>query len=38
MKLACIFSTNLAHFILSNMIVPQLEKGTYGAEVQAITL
>jgi hypothetical protein len=33
MKVAYIFSTNLAHFILSNMVVPQLEKGTHGAEV-----
>jgi hypothetical protein len=33
MKVAYIFSTNLAHFILSNMIVPQMEKGTHGVEV-----
>ena len=33
MKVAYIFSTNLAHFILSNMIVPQLEKGMHGVDV-----
>ena len=33
MKVAYIFSTNLAHFILSNMIVPQLEKGIHGVDV-----
>jgi hypothetical protein len=33
MRVAYIFSTNLAHFILSNMIVPQLEKGTHGVDV-----
>lgn len=33
MKVAYIFSTNLAHFILNNMIIPQLEKRTHGADV-----
>lgn len=33
MKVAYIFSTPNAHFILSNMIVPQLEKGNHGFEV-----
>jgi hypothetical protein len=33
MKVAYIFSTNNAHTILSNMIVPQLEKGIHGVEV-----
>lgn len=33
MKVAYIFSTPNAHFILSNMIVPQLENGTHGFEV-----
>ena len=33
MKVAYIFSTNLAHFTLSNMIVPQLEKGIHGVDV-----
>lgn len=33
MKVAYIFSTNLAHYILSNMIIPQLEKGTHGVDV-----
>lgn len=33
MKIAYIFSTNSAHYILSNMIVPQLEKGEHVAEV-----
>ena len=33
MKVAYIFSTNLAHYILSNMIIPQLEKGEHVAEV-----
>ena len=33
MKVAYIFSTNNAHFILSNMVVPQLEMGKHGFEV-----
>ncbi len=33
MKVAYIFSTNLAHYILSNMIIPQLEKGDHVADV-----
>ena len=33
MKVAYIFSTNNSHYILKNMIVPQLEKGTHGFEV-----
>lgn len=33
MKVAYIFSTANAHFILSNMIVPQLESGTHGFTV-----
>lgn len=33
MKVAYIFSTNLAHYILSNMIVPQLERGEHVAEI-----
>jgi hypothetical protein len=33
MKVAYIFSTNLSHYILSNMIIPQLEKGEHVAEV-----
>ena len=33
MKVAYIFSTHLAHKILSTMIVPQLEAGRHGAEV-----
>ena len=33
MKVAYIFSTNLAHYILSNMIIPQLEKNEHVAEV-----
>lgn len=33
MKVAYIFSTNNAHYILSNMIVPQLEQGKHGADV-----
>jgi len=33
MKVAYIFSTNLAHYILNNMIVPQLEKGMHGTDV-----
>jgi hypothetical protein len=33
MKVAYIFSTSNAHYILSNMIVPQLEKGAHGADV-----
>ncbi len=33
MKVAYIFSTPNAHFILSNMIVPQLEKGKHGFDV-----
>lgn len=33
MKVAYIFSTTNAHYILSNMIVPQLEKDGHGFEV-----
>ncbi len=33
MKVAYIFSTNIAHYILNNMIVPQLEKDSHGADV-----
>lgn len=33
MKVTYIFSTNLSHYILSNMIIPQLEKGEHVAEV-----
>ena len=33
MKVAYVFSTNLAHRILSTMIVPQLEEGRHGADV-----
>jgi hypothetical protein len=33
LKVAYIFSTNNAHYILSNMIVPQLEQGKHGADV-----
>jgi hypothetical protein len=33
LKVAYIFSTNSAHYILSNMIVPQLEQGKHGADV-----
>ncbi len=33
MQVAYIFSTNNAHYILSNMIVPQLEKNAHGFEV-----
>lgn len=33
MKVAYIFSTTNAHYILSNMIVPQLEKGEHGFDV-----
>ncbi len=33
MKVAYIFSTTLAHRILSTMIVPQMEEARHGAEV-----
>lgn len=33
MKVAYIFSTSNAHYILSNMIVPQLEADRHGFEV-----
>ena len=33
MKVAYIFSTTNSHYILKNMIVPQLENGTHGFEV-----
>lgn len=33
MKVAYVFSTNNAHYILSKMIVPQLEEGHHGFEV-----
>ncbi len=33
MKVAYVFSTNLAHRILNTMIVPQLEEGRHGADV-----
>ncbi|MCE5336146.1 MAG: DsrE family protein [Desulfobacteraceae bacterium] len=33
MRVAYIFSTGDAHYLLSNMIVPQLEKGAHGFEV-----
>src|SRR3989338_10946714 len=33
MKVAYVFSTTLAHRILSTMIVPQLEEGRHGADV-----
>jgi hypothetical protein len=33
MKVAYIFSSSNSHTILSKMIVPQLEKGTHGADV-----
>ena len=33
MKVAYIFSTNMSHYILNNMIVPQLEKEIHGADV-----
>jgi hypothetical protein len=33
MKVAYLFATPLAHYVLSRMIVPQLESGTHGAEV-----
>jgi hypothetical protein len=33
MRVAYIFSTPNAHYILSNMIVPQLEKGNHGFDV-----
>ncbi|MBA3036119.1 MAG: sulfur reduction protein DsrE [Desulfobacterium sp.] len=33
MKVAYIFSTSNTHYILSNMIIPQLESGTHGFEV-----
>jgi sulfur relay (sulfurtransferase) complex TusBCD TusD component (DsrE family) len=33
MKVAYIFSTNNSHFILSNMVVPQLEADKHGFEV-----
>ncbi|UCH96685.1 MAG: DsrE family protein [Candidatus Aminicenantes bacterium] len=33
MKVAYIFQSNIAHKILSTMIVPQLEEGRHGAEV-----
>jgi hypothetical protein len=37
MKVAYVFSTNNSHFILSNMIVPQLELDKHGVD-QVITL
>ena len=33
MRVAYIFSTTNSHYILSNMIVPQLESGSHGFEV-----
>ena len=33
MKVAYIFSTGNSHYILKNMIIPQLEKGSHGFEV-----
>lgn len=33
MKVAYIFSTGNAHYILDNMIVPQLEKSAHGFDV-----
>ncbi|MBU1055603.1 MAG: sulfur reduction protein DsrE [Proteobacteria bacterium] len=33
MKVAYIFSSSNSHYILSNMIVPQLESGKHGFEV-----
>jgi hypothetical protein len=33
MKVAYIFSTPNAHYILSNMIVPQLEAGKHGFDI-----
>jgi hypothetical protein len=33
MKVAYIFSTTNAHYILSNMIIPQLEGGQHGFDV-----
>ena len=33
MRIAYIFSTNNASYILENMIIQQLEKGSHGAEV-----
>jgi hypothetical protein len=33
MKVAYVFATDLAHKLLSTMIVPQLEAGRHGAEV-----
>ncbi len=33
MKVAYIFSSANAHYILSNMIIPQLESGKHGFEV-----
>jgi hypothetical protein len=36
MKVAYIFSTPLSHYILSKMIVPQLEAGIHGADVKGL--
>ncbi len=36
MKVAYIFSTTNAHYILSNMIVPQLETDRHGFEVEGM--
>ncbi len=36
MKVAYIFSSSNSHTILSKMIVPQLEKGTHGADVMGM--
>jgi len=36
MKVAYIFSTPLSHYILSKMIVPQLEAGRHGADVKGM--
>ncbi len=33
MKVAYIFLTSMAHYILKNMIIPQMERGIHGAEV-----
>lgn len=33
MKVAYIFTTNLSHYILSNMIIPQLERNEHVADV-----
>jgi DsrE/DsrF-like family len=38
MKVAYIFTTSRVHEILSNMIVPQMEKGNHGVDVVGMFL